>query len=79
MLAYDERQSGMDIPLEPGRKVRLSSRLVGFDSPLLGERERHGWFRRWSTWAQEGPLERRRLTACMYKIVVKSQLHRRSR
>lgn len=53
MLAYDERQSGMDIPLEPGRKVRLSSRLVGFDSPLLGERERHGWFRRWSTWAQE--------------------------
>lgn len=38
MLAHDERQSGMDIPLEPGRKVRLSSRLVGFDSPLLGER-----------------------------------------
>lgn len=35
MLARDERQSGMDIPLEPGRKVRLSSRLVGFDSPLL--------------------------------------------
>lgn len=39
MLAHDERQSGMDIPLEPGRKVRLSSRLVGFDSLLLGERE----------------------------------------
>lgn len=33
--------------------MRLSSRLVGFSSPLLRERERHGWFRRWSTWAQE--------------------------
>lgn len=57
--------------------MRLSSGFVGFDSPLLGERERHGCFHRWSTWAQD--LARRGLTACMYKIVVKSQLHRRSR